>query len=443
MRRLLITTILCLAIQVEGTAKTFMQFLDSFNTGYIALHIPELTFDYHAYFNNIPSKEKLEEQKEFFRNEKKELLAFSKDELDSAQQLYYDHVMYELDFNLQRVKLEMQWVKGGSIMPKNGLYGLLNRQEWYQYFIKKYTSSGFTPEQVYQFGLSETKRVQGRMTAIQKALGYNDATSFYKHLQNDSFFLSNKEDIIKAYSEIDKKVRSTLYNIIDISKVPRVEVIEWPDAGPNTPPGMYRSKEDNPYGADVFQYNFYGHRHNKRAMEWLYMHEAIPGHHLQSSFRRKLKNVPEFQKLFYYPGNFEGWGCYVEYLGKTLDLYDDPYKELGKWEWDLVRSARLALDAGIHYYGWNHARAVQFWKETIRGQDDIMEREISRVTNWPAQAISYKVGAYEIEMMKKDAIEHDPNFDLRAFHKQYLQMSYYPLEIVKAHLHNDLTRANK
>jgi len=437
MYRRFLSIAVCLFAVLQVQAGNFKQFLSGFESGYTALHIPELVFDYHDYFNSIPQLDDLDKQEAFFRKEQRELRSYTKGNLDSADQLYYTHLAYEIDLNLQRVLLEQQWVKQGKKMPQNGLYALANHKQYYALFVKRYTSSAFTPEQVFELGISETKRVQQQIESIQNRLGFTDKAAFYKHLQNDSFYLSDKESIALAYAEIDKRVREHLNAFVDMSNVPPVSVMEWPNAGPNTPPGIYLSKDDNPYGKDVFQYNFYGGRHNKRAMDWLYMHEAIPGHHLQSTLRKSLSREPGFQHLFYYPGNFEGWGCYVEYYGKDIGLYTDPYKELGKWEWDLVRSVRLVLDAGIHYYGWDHDKAAKFWKENVPGQDDIMEREITRVTNWPAQALSYKVGAHEIEAMKQDAMLHGQNFDLKEFHKRYLLMSYYPLEIVKQKLHSD------
>jgi uncharacterized protein (DUF885 family) len=41
----------------------------------------------------------------------------------------------------------------------------------------------------------------------------------------------------------------------------------------------------------------------------------------------------------------------VEYLGKDLGLHRESEAEPGKWEWDLVRSARVVLDMGIHDRG--------------------------------------------------------------------------------------------
>jgi uncharacterized protein (DUF885 family) len=196
---------------------------------------------------------------------------------------------------------------------------------------------------------------------------------------------------------------------------------------------MYSNHANNAYGKDVFQFNFYNKRYNRRSMEWLYMHEAIPGHHLQYSFRESRKARP-LEDLFLYPGNFEGWGCYIEYFGKDVGLFQDPYSYLGKWEWDLVRSARLVMDAGIHYYGWTHAQALAYWKSVVPGQDDIAEREVSRVTNWAAQTLSYKVGADCIFKMKEQWLKRHPGKDASNFHRRYLEIGMVPLAVMQKDL---------
>jgi len=432
---------LCLPLFLGGKEKDddFKNLCDSFYKGYKELSIPETAFDYHDYFNNIPGTEQLQKQEIFFKNQADRLSAINKGGLSNEEKLYYEHLHYEIDINLDRISLEKQWVQAGRKIPEGGIYTLGQSKPWYRHFVKEYTSTDISPEDVFALGLSETKRVQREIKRIESALGFTNDSLFYLHLQNDSFYLHDKEEIIRDYAAIDKTVRSNLYKIVQDTNVPAIEPMEWPDAGPNTPPGIYLDKANNAYGRDVFQFNFYKGRHNKRSMEWLYMHEAIPGHHLQFTFRLKI-NAPDFQKLFLYPGNFEGWGCYVEYMGKEAGLYKNPYSELGKWQWDLVRSVRLALDVGVHYYGWNRAKAMQFWKQNIYGQDDIADREITRITNWPCQALSYKVGAAEIEKIKTAAMQNNPDLNIVDFHERFLELSYFPLEIVEKQLNKDFAK---
>lgn len=154
---------------------------------------------------------------------------------------------------------------------------------------------------------------------------------------------------------------------------------------------------------------------------------------VSTATQRRSKFFSPLSALTFYSGNAEGWGCYVEYLGKELGLYQQPAAELGKWEWDLVRSARVVLDVGIHDRGWTHAQALAYWQANVPGQDDIAEREINRVTNWPGQCLSYKVGAQRIEDMKSRQAQR-PGFSPPRFHAAYLALSRLPLEVVERHI---------
>lgn len=422
---------LLLIFPVHGFAKTnapsFPEFLSSFVTEYRKLGIPGFTFSYQEYFQSIPSGESLRKQEEFFERVRNELTQFGKTGLTKAEYAQLLQLNYEVDFNLERIGLEKQWVDAGRKIPGGGLHDLDNFESWYAYFIKKYTSLPVSPEEIMEFGKKEVKKVRQEIRNIRIASEFPDSLAFYSFLESDTFYFRDKRSVMKAFARTDSTVRSHLAGFTGSLEVPPVYPMEWPDAGPDTPPGIYLNHEDNAYGKDVFMINLYGSSFNRRALEWLYMHEAIPGHHLQSSvnhFQNKLDD------LFAYPGNLEGWACYVEYLGSELGLYKDPYSLLGKWEWDLVRSARLVIDAGIHYYGWTQAEALKYWKENIPGQDDIAEREIRRVTNWPAQALSYKVGADYIFSLREEWLKQNPGQPTANFHRQYLESGKIPLSVM-------------
>lgn len=403
----------------------------SFAKKYISLKIPEITYDYKKYFQHIPSELKLTKQKEFFSTQKLCLLKVDRYALDQENTLIYDHLAYEIDFNLKRIDLETKWVKNGRIIPQNGLYTMPNYQEWYPFFIQKFIGSLATPEEIMEYGLAEVDKVKKEISQIQEKLGFKSQTEFYNFLHVDTFYFYDKKSIVKAFAKVDSSVRHNLSNFVGTIDIPAVYPMELPDAGPYTPPGMYLNKSQNAFGKDVFQYNFYGKKFNKRALDWIFMHEAVPGHHLQFSFYEKMKK-DKIQDLFSYSGNFEGWACYVEYYGKELGVYKDEYSYLGKWEWDLIRSARLVIETGIHYYGWSKEKALEYWKDNVYGQDEIADREITRVTNWPGQALSYKLGAkYIFELLEKTRQKTAPTeFNLAKFHQQFLAMGMRPLPVI-------------
>lgn len=427
----ILTIILPILLSGQNKTDLFLSFITAFHEKYIQMNIPSFEYDYRNYFNSISSMENLNNQEEFFIGVKSDLYGYSKDMLKSEERIIYDHLDYEIKFNLQRISLEKLWVKDGRKIPVAGLYELENRQSWYDYFIKKFTGLNITPEEVLQTGLQEVSKIKKEMDKIRIELGFSDSNVFYKYLQSDTFFIRDKQELFKAFNQADSAIIKNLPAFIGDIEIPKVYPMEWNDAGPNTPPGIYLNHTDNPYNQDVFLFNFYGNKYNSRAVDWLYMHEAIPGHHLQYSLRNKDK-TDSLQNIFSYSGNFEGWACYVEYVGKELGLYKDSYSYLGKWEWDLARSARLVIDAGIHYYGWTKEQALAYWKKNIPGQVEIAEREVTRVTNWPAQALSYKTGSACIMQLKESMQKkYGYKFDVIKFHLCYLSFGMRPLEVVK------------
>lgn len=417
--------ICCLLVTTCAPAQTdFERFVQAFTDGYRALDIPGFTMGYRQYFEAVPQLENVAQQEAFFQQQQRKLHRFNRAGLSQSDQLFYDHLQYEINLNLERVRLEKAWIGAGRPIPANGLHDMPDGKAWYAFFVQKFTSTTMTPEEVFVYGKSEVARVQREIQAIQQQLGFQDSTTFYQHLQSNEFFITDKEEVIETYARIDQQARANLAQIINMKNIPRIEVAEWPGADAQTSPGIYRP------GQGAFHFNFYSGKHNRRAMEWLYMHEAIPGHHLQWTARERIEEVADFQRFFFYAGNAEGWGCYVEYLGKNMGFFQDTYAYLGKWEWDLVRSARLVLEVGIHHYGWSKAEAMAYWKANIIGQDDIAEREITRITNWPGQALCYKVGAHYIEKCAELAQANASPSALQAFHQAYLSMSYFPLAVV-------------
>lgn len=430
LRWILICTAALLCAFGSRSAQDFDALLKAFIAGYRELDVQHAPYDYREYFSVIRDEAALARQAEFFTRQKDAQQAIDRGLLSQEDQLRFDHLRYETDFNLERIRLERQWVRDGRHLPASGLYGLKDREAWYALFAKRFTSLDLDAKEVEAMGRREVVRVKREIASLQRQTGFRDSAAFYAHMQDSSFYIRDKAALWREFARIDSTVRQHLPAFIGTADVPPVYPMEWPEATAFTPPGMYLNRRHNAFGRDVFQINFYDRRFNRRAAEWIYLHEAIPGHHLQMTLRPE----SELQRLFQYPGNFEGWACYVEYFGKDLGLYRDRYAELGKWEWDLVRSARLVLDAGIHSRGWTRQQALDYWMATIPGQTSIAEREVTRVTNWPGQALSYKAGAASIMKMKAAWLKRHPQKKAADFHKWYLQMGNMPLELMEHHL---------
>lgn len=434
LKRSLNKSIIVLFVSVSfGSSAQNIAFLNlskSFVTERAGLNLAEVELDYKVNFSNIKNQEELERQRLFFEDYRKKTNSVLKESLNSNELIRLAEIKYECDLNLERISLEKNWNDNGRKVPEGGLFSMENSKAWYSYLVKFFTSVTITPEQVFEFGQNEVKKIQQDIGLTKRQLGFKTDAAYYNYLKRDTFFISDKNIILKKYASIDSTVRENYKSLFPEYDIPEISCMEWPDAGPSTPPGIYLNRNNNPYGKDVFQFNFFGTKHNSRSMEWLYMHEAIPGHHFQFTAKLNLKNEPLKNEFFYF-GNAEGWACYIEDYGKEMGLYKNPYSYLGKMEWDLVRSARLVMEVGIHYYGWSFDKAMLYWKENIKGQDEIATREINRITNWPGQALCYKVGAKTIKEIISRKLKDGAN--IKNAHEFILNHGDVPLEVLLTH----------
>ncbi|HHC80938.1 MAG TPA: DUF885 family protein, partial [Flavobacteriia bacterium] len=119
----------------------------------------------------------------------------------------------------------------------------------------------------------------------------------------------------------------------------------------------------------------------------------------------------------------------VEEIGYEINAYENIYDELGKWEWDIIRSVRVCLDVGLNYYDWSDEKAIRFWRRHIKNKDYIAKREIARMKRWPAQVITYKYGANRIlEWRLRSKVKTPEN--IKEFHRKILKNGSIPFSVL-------------
>ena len=420
----------------QNQAPAFPQIVENFVREYRSLEIPWIDFDYRAYLRAIPSKLEIEKREAFFQKYLQQLDGLREERLTASEKITFAHLRYQIALHLERCALEKRLKSEGQFtIPNEGLRQVPQGKTLYQLYIRYATGVDISPDEIYKYGLAEIARIHREMSGIRTRAGFaNDSIGWLNYLNDSNFFLTNRDSIVADYEKVKNRVLAHLGSMYEQNSgaIPDIDFMTWPDAGPYTPPGIYLSEGDNAYGKAVFQFNFYGNRHNRRAMDWLFLHEAIPGHHFHRSVR---ENAPQdaLNGLWFAGGAVEGWATYVEYFGEEMGLYRDDMAWLGKWEWDLVRSVRIVLSVGIHDRGWTKAEALAFWKANIPNQDDIAEREITRCINWPAQVLTYKIGAKKIFELRDAAAKREgAGFNLKKFHTQFLSAGYVPLEVMEA-----------
>jgi uncharacterized protein (DUF885 family) len=164
----------------------------------------------------------------------------------------------------------------------------------------------------------------------------------------------------------------------------------------------------------------------------LYLHEGIPGHHLQTSLAEQNLAIPDFQRFGDNAAYVEGWALYAETLGYEMGLYNDPLQHWGTLDDEMLRAMRLVVDTGIHAKGWSRSQAVAYMlSNSGMGRSDA-EAEVDRYIANPGQALSYKIGGLTIQRLRREAeTALGPRFDLKAFHEQILASGVLPLPVLE------------
>jgi uncharacterized protein (DUF885 family) len=181
-------------------------------------------------------------------------------------------------------------------------------------------------------------------------------------------------------------------------------------------------------------------------------HEGVPGHHLQiaqTCVRAELLN--RWQRLLCWcSGHGEGWALYAERLMDDLGYLDDPGDRLGMLDGQAFRAARVIVDIGMHLelevprdnpFGfrpgerWTPELGWEFMRAHCRIPDENLRFELNRYLGWPGQAPAYKVGERIWLQARDDAkARKGSDFDLKAFHREALNLGSLGLDPLKAAL---------
>ena len=121
----------------------------------------------------------------------------------------------------------------------------------------------------------------------------------------------------------------------------------------------------------------------------------------------------------------------------TENLYDYNRKELfHKINYEILRSLRLVIDTGIHYYGWDYEKSFNFMNKYLDDKD-LCRGEILRYISNPCQAITYKIGEKTILHFKNIFLKKFPD-SIKDFHEIILDMGPCPLDLLIVNFKNKM-----
>ena len=318
----------------------------------------------------------------------------------------------------------------------SGIGSLPNGKDLYAIYVKQWTTTNMSPDEIHNLGLSEVARIKQEMEKVKTQVGFKGTLpEFFESLKNKPELKPFKkpEDVIANFNAIYQTIKPNVNKLFALQPKTKFEIrrteafrektssAEYSQGtADGTRPGIFYVPIP-----DVANYSVMGD-------EDLFLHEAIPGHHFQISLQQENAALPDFRKFNWFGAYGEGWAMYTESLGKELGLYTNPYYYFGMLGNEMHRAVRLVVDTGLHSKGWTREQAIKYSLENEARSEAGITTEIERYMAIPGQALSYKIGQLKIIALRKKAeLKMGDKFDIKIFHQKVLESGVMPLALLE------------
>ena len=321
-----------------------------------------------------------------------------------------------------------------------GLSALPGGEAMYAAQILSWTTLELDARAVHELGVADLEKIQDERALAAANLGHPDAAAAEAAIARDEAFRFASPAELKATAE--GQVRKSWDRAPSwFGRIPSANcevrlVEEFREA--DMPFAFYNQPTEDGSRPGVYYVNGFDlSRKPRHHLAPTTYHEANPGHHFQIALEQEREGRPALRRF----GGFlagsaftEGWGLYSERLADEMGLYEDEAERLGMLDLQGMRAGRLVVDTGIHALGWSRERAIS----TLEGAGvPTVEAtiETDRYVTMPGQALSYKIGQFEIERQRSAASDREgADFSLRAFHDRLLALGSLPLAALRREL---------
>lgn len=324
----------------------------------------------------------------------------------------------------------------------DGYNALPNGENIYNYYVKSWTTTNKSPEEIHALGLTEVARIRKEMDVVKNKVGFKGTLEeFLNHVKEDQEAMPYKTsaEILAAFQAILDKITPKLETMFSVTPKTPFEIRQTEKFRENsasaeyiqgTPdgkrPGIFYIPIPNPQKFNVTS-----------GMESLFLHEAIPGHHYQVSLQQENTKLPRFMRFGWLGAYGEGWALYTESLGPEFGLYTDPYQKLGSLSDEMLRAVRLVIDTGLHTGKMTREEAIKYFLSNVAYDEAGATAEIERYMALPGQALSYKIGALKIrELRDKYQMSLKSKFNIARFHDEVLSQGCLPLDVLDRKMQN-------
>lgn len=315
-----------------------------------------------------------------------------------------------------------------------GMGVLPNGQAWYAGTLRQATATTQDPTQLHAWGEQRVQALQAEIATVMKDKRLRGTeVKLLRSMRSDrQFQYSDANAVLGRYRQLQQQVAAKLPSVlqtvptmpldiqpVDADRALTAAPVSYQPGAGTRPPVLFVNTSNLP-------------TRRRWSAPMLYLHEAVPGHHVQLGLQQELEKLPRFRRLGGDMAFVEGWGLYAESLGDMLGVYADPYDHIGYLHAALTRAARVVADTGVHAQGWSKQQAVAYLEKTATMTTDDANAEVERMMAQPGQALSNVLGEAKIvELRERARQQKGASFDLRAFHAELLKDGSMPLDILE------------
>lgn len=324
-----------------------------------------------------------------------------------------------------------------SLVPRSadnaGLWRFEGGAAAYAQFLKLYTTTNLTADEIHAIGLRQVARLEADMDALFRKLGRTNGSVKERvaQLEKDLSYPITEDGRKQIMADIDTMIREAeRRSSLQFDLRPKSPVIAqpYPRFREANAAASYTAPPVDGSRPAIFQMPLRPNRMTKFGLRSLVHHETVPGHHFQIALMVEDQALPKFRQARLFGGISaitEGWALYAERLAAESGWYsDDPEGLLGQMEYELWRARRLVVDTGLHAKRWTRQQAIDYGIEAS---------EIERYVVSPGQACSYMIGQLKIlELRERAKTALKNKYSERAFHDVVLRSGAVPLEMLEA-----------
>ncbi len=160
------------------------------------------------------------------------------------------------------------------------------------------------------------------------------------------------------------------------------------------------------------------------------VHEAYPGHHLQSVLG--FKNVSLIRALSDATEFVEGWAHYCEEYMREVGFNNKNEIRFIQALDEIWRAARIIIDVKLHSGKMTFREAVKLLIKEVDMDEKNAVAEVKRYTKNPSYQLSYLIGKYLIKELKRNIEEKmGERYSDRFFHHVILNAGAIPIKYLR------------